>query len=72
MAVGVAPKWASIWSARISDTAMVISACRRSWPWFQRRKSWCMTRPTRPLAPIARAAASHHDMPASCTSVSAT
>ena len=26
--------------------AIVISAWRRSWPWFQRRKSCCMSRPT--------------------------
>ena len=52
-------------------TAIVISAWRRSCPWFQRRNSWCMTRPTSPLTTIASSAASHHDMPASCTKVSA-
>ena len=41
------PKWASIWSARITDTAIVISAWRRSSPWFQRRRSWWMTTPAR-------------------------
>ena len=32
------PVWTTIWSATITDSAIVISAWRRSWPWFQRRK----------------------------------
>ena len=34
-----------IWSATITETAIVISACRSSWPWFQRRNACCMTKP---------------------------
>ena len=39
------PKWASAWSATMTEIAIVISACRSSWPWFQRRKSCCMSEP---------------------------
>ncbi len=39
-------KWASIWSARMIEIAIVISAWRRSWPWFQRRKACWIPRPT--------------------------
>ena len=38
---------------------MVISAWRRSWPWFQRRRTWWMTRPTRPRSQ--RAGEQRHD-----------
>ena len=43
-------KWARIWSAMITEIAIVISACRSSCPWFQRRNTCCTTRPTRPIA----------------------
>ena len=42
------PKWPSTWSAMMIEAAIVISAWRSSWPWFQRRKSCCMTRPMTP------------------------
>ena len=45
MSSATPPKWASIWSARMIEIAIVISAWRRSWPWFQRRNTCCMTRP---------------------------
>ena len=43
------PKWPSTWSAMMIEAAIVISAWRSSWPWFQRRKSCCMTRPMTPI-----------------------
>ena len=42
------PKWASAWSAMITEIAIVISAWRSSWPWFQRRKTCCITSPMTP------------------------
>ena len=36
------PKWSSIWSAKMIETAIVISAWRRSSPWFQRSRNCCM------------------------------
>ena len=45
MSSATPPKWASIWSARMIEIAIVISACRRSWPCVQRRKSCCMISP---------------------------
>ena len=47
MSSAMPPKWASIWSARMIEIAIVISAWRRSWPWFQRRKTCCMHEPHR-------------------------
>ena len=44
------PKWASAWSAMMIEIAIVISACRSSWPWFQRRKTCCITSPMTPTA----------------------
>ena len=35
-----------IWSAMITEMAIVISACRSSWPWFQRRNACWTTSPT--------------------------
>ena len=35
-----------IWSAMITEIAIVISACRSSCPWFQRRNACCVTKPT--------------------------
>ena len=37
MSSATPPKWASIWSARMIEIAIVISAWRSSCPWFQRR-----------------------------------
>ena len=45
MSSATPPKWASIWSARMIEIAIVISAWRRSWPWFQRRKTCCIATP---------------------------
>ena len=39
------PARASIWSARITAMASVISAWRSSWPWFQRRNTSNITQP---------------------------
>ena len=48
MSSATPPKWASIWSARMIAIAIVISAWRRSWPWFQRRKICCIAEAERP------------------------
>ena len=48
MSFAMPPKWASIWSAMITETAIVMSAWRRSWPWFQRRKACWISTPTPP------------------------
>ena len=53
-------KWAITWSATISETAIVMSACRRSWPWFQRRSSCCIARPKSAITPIATSSGSTH------------
>ena len=34
-------------------SAIVISAWRRSWPWFQRRKICCMATPMTPMISVA-------------------
>ena len=60
MSSATPPKWASIWSARMIETAIVISAWRRSWPWFQRRNSCCISRPTPATMAIAAMAGSTH------------
>ena len=38
-----------IWSAMITAIAIVISACRSSSPWFQRRNACWVTKPTRAI-----------------------
>ena len=48
MSSATPPKCASIWSARMIAIAIVISAWRSSCPWFQRRKTCCIDRPTSP------------------------
>ena len=53
MSSATPPKWASIWSARMIAIAIVISACRRSWPWFQRRKICCIASPRAPISRVA-------------------
>ena len=53
MSFEMPPKAASIWSAKITDSAIVISAWRRSWPWFQRRNTCWMTTPTTPMISVA-------------------
>ena len=50
MSCATPPKWASIWSARMIAIAIVISAWRSSWPWFQRRNACCIPRPTAPTS----------------------
>ena len=59
MSSAMPPKWASIWSARMIEIAIVISAWRSSWPCFQRRKTCCMISPA--PAMIAVATISGHD-----------
>ena len=54
MSLEMPPKAASIWSAMITDSAIVISAWRRSWPWFQRRKICWMSTPMTPMITVAR------------------
>ena len=44
------PKWASAWSAMMTESAIVISAWRSSCPWFQRRKNCCIRSPRTPIA----------------------
>jgi hypothetical protein len=48
------PNAASIWSAMITDSAIVISAWRRSCPWFQRRNTCWMSTPMQPIRTVAR------------------
>ena len=52
MSFEIPPKAASIWSAKITDSAIVISAWRRSWPWFQRRKTCWISTPITPMMPV--------------------
>ena len=54
MSFEMPPNAASIWSAMITDSAIVISAWRRSWPWFQRRNTCCMPTPMKPMHSVAR------------------
>ena len=54
MSFEMPPNAASIWSAMITDSAIVISAWRRSWPWFQRRKTCWMSTPMTPMITVAR------------------
>ena len=54
MSFEMPPNAASIWSARITESAIVISAWRRSCPWFQRRKTCCMITPITPMIAVAR------------------
>ena len=44
----IPPKWASAWSAMMTEIAIVISAWRSSCPWFQRRKTCCIEEPEDP------------------------
>ena len=53
-------KWAMIWSATITETAIVISAWRSSWPWFQRRNACCMTKPTTAMHGAATSSGTSH------------
>jgi hypothetical protein len=53
MSFEMPPNAASIWSAKITDRAIVISAWRRSWPWFQRRKTCWMMTPMTPMIAVA-------------------
>ena len=54
MSLEMPPNAASIWSAKITESAIVISAWRRSCPWFQRRKTCWMTTPMMPMRAVAR------------------
>jgi hypothetical protein len=47
------PYAASIWSAATTEIAIVISAWRRSWPWFQRRNTCWSTMPSTPMISVA-------------------
>jgi hypothetical protein len=49
MSLEMPPNAASIWSAKMTDSAIVISAWRRSWPWFQRRKTCWSSTPSTPM-----------------------
>ena len=53
-------KWASTWSAMITEIAIVISAWRSSCPWFQRRKTCWTMRPTAPITATATSAGKIH------------
>ena len=53
MSFEMPPNAASIWSAKITDSAIVISAWRRSWPWFQRRNTCWITTPITPMIAVA-------------------
>ena len=53
-------KWAITWSATITETAIVISAWRRSWPWFQRSNSCWTTSPTTATIAAATSTGSTH------------
>ena len=53
-------KWAMIWSAMITETAIVISAWRSSWPWFQRRNACCMKNPTTAMQGAATRSGTSH------------
>ena len=53
MSFEMPPNAASIWSAKITDSAIVISAWRRSWPWFQRRKTCWISTPMTPMIGVA-------------------
>ena len=53
MSFEMPPNAASIWSAKITESAIVISAWRRSWPWFQRRNTCWMTTPITPMIAVA-------------------
>ena len=44
----------------ITEIAIVISAWRRSWPWFQRRKSCWMTTPSTPITRQASTSGTSH------------
>ena len=53
-------KCAITWSATITEMAIVISACRRSWPWFQRSISCCMPSPKSAMQPTVTSSGSTH------------
>ena len=53
MSFEMPPNAASIWSAMITLSAIVISAWRRSCPWFQRRKICWSATPRNPIASVA-------------------
>ena len=53
MSLEMPPNAASIWSARITESAIVISAWRRSCPWFQRRKTCWISTPITPMIAVA-------------------
>ncbi len=53
-------KWAITWSATITETAIVSSAWRRSWPWFQRSNVCWTTTPTTETIAAATSTGSTH------------
>ena len=48
------------WSATITDTAIVMSAWRRSWPWFQRSRSCWTASPNTAMHAIATSHGTTH------------
>ena len=70
MSLEMPPNWASIWSAKITESAIVMSAWRRSWPWFQRRKTCCMITPITPMIAVARISGTIHPISEYVVSVS--
>ena len=53
-------KCAITWSATITETAIVMSAWRRSWPWFQRSRSCCTASPNTAMHAIATSHGTTH------------
>ena len=47
------PVCTTTWSATITEIAIVISAWRNSWPWFQRSSTCCIASPRRPATTAA-------------------
>ena len=68
MSFEMPPKAASIWSAKMTERAIVISAWRRSCPWFQRRNTCWMRTPTIPTIRVASTAGTTHETRLCCAS----
>ena len=54
MSLATPPKWPTIWSAAMIESAIVIIAWRSSCPWFQRKSTWWMATPVTPTQRQAR------------------
>ena len=60
MSFATPPQCSSIRSATMIEKAIVISAWRSSWPWFQRSSDCCMPRPMTPtMSPPMRSGKTH-------------